>query len=59
MLLAAVVLTAPVWLAWLAVFERFAVVERYRFWQAFRDVRHGHEEALRVLETQFLTHVAS
>ena len=40
------------------VFERFDVVERYRFWQPFRDAKHGHSEALQVLETRFLKHAA-
>ena len=40
------------------VFERLDVVERYRFWQAFRDAKHGHSETLRVVETKFLDHVA-
>ena len=40
------------------VFERFDVVERYRFWQPFRDMKHGRSEALHLLETQFLKHAA-
>jgi hypothetical protein len=40
------------------VFERFDVVERYRFWQPFRDAKHGHSEALRLVETKFLDHAA-
>jgi hypothetical protein len=40
------------------VFERLDIVERYRFWQAFRDAKHGHAETLRVVETKFLGHVA-
>jgi hypothetical protein len=40
------------------VFERFDVVERYRFWQPFRDAKHGRSEALQVLETRFLKHAA-
>lgn len=40
------------------VFERFDVVERYRFWQPFRDAKHGRPEALQVLETRFLKHAA-
>src|SRR6266508_4452772 len=40
------------------VFERFDIVERYRFWQAFRDAKHGHSETLRLVETKFLDHVA-
>ncbi len=40
------------------VFERFDVVERYRFWQPFRDAKHGRSEALQVLQTRFLKHAA-
>jgi hypothetical protein len=40
------------------VFERFDFVERYRFWQPFRDAKHGHSEALRLVETKFLDHAA-
>ena len=40
------------------VFERFDVVEPYRFWQPFRDAKHGHSEALELVETQFLKHAA-
>jgi hypothetical protein len=40
------------------VFERFDIVERYRFWLAFRDAKHGHPETLRLVETEFLDHVA-
>jgi hypothetical protein len=32
------------------VFERFSLVARYRFWQPFRDLKHGRPEALRMLE---------
>ena len=39
------------------VFERFDIVDRYRFWQAFRDSKHGHSETLRLVETKFLHHV--
>jgi hypothetical protein len=39
------------------VFERLDIVERYRFWQAFRDAKHGHSETLRLVETKFLDHV--
>lgn len=38
------------------VFERFDIVERYRFWRPFRDAKHGCSEALQVLETRFLKH---
>jgi hypothetical protein len=40
------------------VFERFDVVERYRFWQPVRDAKHGSSEALQILETRFLEHAA-
>ena len=40
------------------VFERLDVVEPYRFWQPFRDARHGRTEALQLVETRFLKHVA-
>ena len=40
------------------VFERFSVVKRYRFWQAFREARHGRPDALRLVEREFLEHVA-
>jgi hypothetical protein len=40
------------------VFERFDVVERYRFWQPFRDAKHGRSEALQVVETGFVKHAA-
>jgi hypothetical protein len=40
------------------VFERFDVVERYRFRQPFRDAKHGRSEALQVLEARFLKHAA-
>jgi hypothetical protein len=40
------------------VFERFGLVARYRFWQPFRDLKHGRPEALRVLEERFFAHVA-
>ena len=40
------------------VFERLAVVERYRFWPAFRDAKHGDTERLRLVETKFLDRVA-
>jgi hypothetical protein len=33
------------------VFERFALVERFRFWQPFRDAKHGNTGSLRALET--------
>jgi hypothetical protein len=40
------------------VFERFDVVDRYRFWQPFRDAKHGRRESLQRLETEFLRHAA-
>ena len=40
------------------VFERLDVVEPYRFWQPFRDAKHGRAEALQLVETRFLKHVA-
>jgi hypothetical protein len=40
------------------VFERFTVVERYRFWQAFRNAKHGRSDALQVVERRFLEHAA-
>jgi hypothetical protein len=40
------------------VFERFYVVERYRFWQPFRDAKHGRLDALQYLERRFLRHAA-
>ena len=41
------------------VFERFSVVTRYRFWQAFRDARHGRAETLQAVERRFLEHAAA
>jgi len=41
------------------VFERFKVVERYRFWQALRDARQGRLETLQTLEARFLADVAA
>jgi hypothetical protein len=40
------------------VFERFGLVARYRFWQPFRDLKHGRPEALRVLEERFFAHLS-
>jgi hypothetical protein len=40
------------------VFERFDVVGVYRFWQPFRDAKHGRLEALQLVETRFLEHAA-
>jgi len=36
------------------VFERFSIVKQYRFWQAFRDAKHGRSEALQLIERRFL-----
>jgi hypothetical protein len=36
------------------VFERFRPVKRFRFWQPFRDDRHGKPEALQLMEKAFL-----
>ena len=33
------------------VFERFAFVDRFRFWQPFRDAKHGKVEPLASLES--------
>ena len=38
------------------VFERFDVVDRYRFWQPFRDAKHGRLESLQRVETELLRH---
>jgi hypothetical protein len=40
------------------VFERFAVVKRYRFWKPFCDAKQGRPEALRLVEAKFLRHAA-
>ena len=40
------------------VFERFDRVERYRFWQPFRDAKHGRPEALQMLEARLFKHTA-
>ena len=40
------------------VFRRFHLVTRYRFWQPFRDLKHGRPENLRTLEERFLGDVA-
>ena len=40
------------------VFDRFDVVEPYRFWQPFRDAKHGRSEPLQLLETRIVKHVA-
>jgi hypothetical protein len=40
------------------VFERFGLVARYRFWQPFRDLKHGRPAALRMVEERFFAHVA-
>jgi hypothetical protein len=36
------------------VFARFAFVERFRFWQPFRDAKHGNNTALRRMESEVL-----
>ncbi len=45
-------------------FNPLAVVVRplrwgraFRFWQAFRDAKHGNRDALRLVETQFFTYL--
>jgi hypothetical protein len=40
------------------VFDRFSAVKRYRLWQAFRDAKHGHPDALKLVERRFLEHAA-
>ena len=40
------------------VFERFRLAKAYRFWQPFRDLKHGNPEALRNLEEEFWRHLA-
>jgi hypothetical protein len=40
------------------VFERWRLVKDYRFWQPFRDAKHGQRGALEFVEAQFLRHVA-
>jgi len=40
------------------VFERFDVVDRYRFWQPFRDAKHGRLESLQRVEAELLRHAA-
>ena len=40
------------------VFDRFHLVERYRFWKPFGDLKHGRPEALRKLEEKLFQHVA-
>jgi hypothetical protein len=36
------------------VFPRFAMVERYRFWQPFQDAKHGRFDTLQQVESAFL-----
>jgi hypothetical protein len=45
-------------------FNPLAVVVRplrwgraFRFWRAFRDAKHGNQEALRLVEAQFFTYL--
>ncbi len=40
------------------VFERFRLAKAYRFWQPFRDLKHGNPGALRNLEEEFWRHLA-
>jgi hypothetical protein len=40
------------------VFERWRRVEDYRFWQPFRDAKHGREGALEFVEKEFLRRAA-
>lgn len=39
------------------VFGSFALVKRYRFWQAFRDLKHGKPEPLQRVENAFFDRV--
>jgi hypothetical protein len=41
------------------VFDRWHTVKDYRFWQPFRDAKHGHVGALEYVEAQFLRHAGS
>jgi hypothetical protein len=41
------------------VFGRFAMVERYRFWQPFQDAKHGKFGELQQIETAFLNRATS
>ena len=40
------------------VFRRFDLVARYRFWQPFRDMKHGRPEALQTLEKRLFADLA-
>jgi hypothetical protein len=40
------------------VFERFDLVEEFRFWQPFRDAKHGRPDALQRLEERFVKRAA-
>lgn len=40
------------------VFHRWSAVEEYRFWQPFRDSKHGRGGALELVEAQFLRRAA-
>jgi hypothetical protein len=40
------------------VFSRYRLVARYRFWQPFRDAKHGHPDSLRTLEARFFADLA-
>jgi hypothetical protein len=35
------------------VFRPFGRTHKFRFWQPFRDFKHGHPEALQKMETEF------
>jgi hypothetical protein len=41
------------------VFNPFAIVERYRFWQPFQEAKHGRFGALQELEATFLKRASS
>ena len=41
------------------VFNQFAMVERYRFWQPFQEAKHGSFGALQELEATFLKRASS
>ena len=40
------------------VFRRFSLVVRYRFWESFRDMKHGRLGTLRTLEERFFADIA-
>jgi hypothetical protein len=39
------------------VFTRFGLVERFRFWQPFRDAKHGNHQPLEMLEAALFDRV--